>query len=520
MRPLHYTQRHCIAIVQRQSEIVKLAVPPRTTIGLLASSRLPARSAREAATSRSALLAVRPSVTSMPSRSALEASTSRPASGSERPARRTLLGLPLPFAAGRGVHIARPSLPPTVQQRNQRLMVIEGIGIGVVNGVATFLPVFLIRLGAGDLYVGLLNAMPSLTGMLLAMPVGEFLARRSTIVPWYARARLLVQLCYVLTGLVPFLFAYGRPQVIIAIWAAATVPQIITGVALTAMMNAVAGPGGRFGLASKRWALFSFITSLTAIAAGQVLRALPFPLNYQIVFIASALGGLIGYSQASRIQLPTTAQPATRQRLGETLREYGAAVRTNRRFVRFTAGQFVYRWGLLMPVPLLPIYWVRNVHATDASISVISAVQTSVTMVAYFFWNRMARPGRERKILMASCLGLSFYPLLTAITPRVDLLVVWAAMAGFFAAGVDLVFFDSLLATCPAERQTTYVGMYLTTVYVAGLLSPLVGTALSHSVGIVFPLVLSCALRLLGFFLMWLLGVGKAEPQPAEAFSA
>jgi len=81
---------------------------------------------------------------------------------------------------------------------------------------------------------------------------------------------------------------------------------------------------------------------------------------------------------------------------------------------------------------------------------------------------------------------------------------------------VNLVFFDVLLGTCPAERQTAYIGMYQTTVYIAGLLAPMVGTALASAVGIVPALVLGTALRLAGFVLMAMLGVGKAEPVSSE----
>jgi hypothetical protein len=403
-----------------------------------------------------------------------------------------------------------------VEQRNQRLVMIEGIGLGLVNGVAAFLAVFMVRLGASDLLIGTVNAIPSLTGMVLAVPVGEFLARKANIVPWYSRARLLVQCRYVLTGLVPFFFASHQPEVIMAILALATIPQTITAVALTAMMGAVAGPKGRFALASKRWSIFALVSALTTMAAGAVLSVIEFPLNYQVIFISAAVGGRIGYSQSRRIELPPNPTPKTGVRLSEMVQQVGGILRTNEQFVRFTASQFVYRWGLLLPVPLLPIYWVRNVHASDAAISAINATQAVTTVLGYFYWNRASRSGRERQILLASTLGLSLYPALTAFTHRVELLIVWATISGFFAAGVNLVFFDAMLKTAPAERQTTYVGLYQTTVYIAGLGAPLLATSLSTAVGIVPALVLGSVLCGAGFVLMAVLGVGKEEIEASE----
>ena len=52
--------------------------------------------------------------------------------------------------------------PANVQQRNVRNVLIDGVGVALVQGVATFLSVFLVRLGATPFLVGLLTSMPVL----------------------------------------------------------------------------------------------------------------------------------------------------------------------------------------------------------------------------------------------------------------------------------------------------------------------------------------------------------------------
>ena len=83
--------------------------------------------------------------------------------------------------------------------------------------------------------------MPALTGMLLAMPAGEFLSRKCHIVPWFARSRFLVLICYVLTSLAPFLVPNRTSQAIILIWALATLPQTLVTAGFTVVMGGVAG---------------------------------------------------------------------------------------------------------------------------------------------------------------------------------------------------------------------------------------------------------------------------------------
>jgi drug/metabolite transporter superfamily protein YnfA len=399
--------------------------------------------------------------------------------------------------------------PHTPEQINQRNVLIDAIGVGITAGVGSFLSVFLVRLGASNFLVGLLTAMPALTGMLLAIPVGEFLARQRNIVPWFARSRFLVLFCYALTGLVPFLFTSNRPEVIILIWALATLPQTFVGVGFTVVMGGVAGPGGRFTLMSRRWSILGLTNSITVVIVGQLLRWFEFPLNYQIVFIGSAIGALISVIFSSSIVLPPQEMATARLGIIQTFRTHGVTLRQNKTFVNFTVAQFVFRWGLALAVPLFPIYWVKNVGATDPQIGVINSVQTFVLMVAYFLWTRISERRGERWVLLVTSLGLSLYPLLTALTHNVPLLVVWAALGGLFIAGVDLVFFDLILRTVPDDYRPSYVGMYQTTVYLSSFLAPLLGTFLSDTVGIVPALIFSTVMRLAGFGLMARLGVGK-----------
>ena len=400
--------------------------------------------------------------------------------------------------------------PGNRAQLNQRNVLIDGIGVGITAGIGSFLSVFLVRLGATSFQVGLLTAMPALTGMLLSIPVGEFLSRRSNIVPWYARSRFAVLLCYVLTGLVPFFVAQSsQPQAIILIWALATLPQTIVTVGFTVVMGGVAGPGGRFTLMSRRWTILGLTNSLTVIIVGQLLTWFNFPLNYQVVFIGSAIGALISVIFSSSLRLPPQEVREGQAGLISVLREHGGALRHNKPFVNFTAAQFVFRWGMALAVPLLPLYWVRSVGATDAQISAINSASTFFMMLSYFFWTNLSRRRGERLVLLVAAFGVSLYPLVTSLTTNPALLVVWAGIAGFFVGGVDLVFFDVVLDTCPRENQAAYVGIYQTTVQIATFLAPLVGTIIADGFGLTVALAAATVLRLAGAALLTVLGVGR-----------
>jgi hypothetical protein len=170
-----------------------------------------------------------------------------------------------------------------IQKRNFRNVQIDAIGIGLASAAAPFLPVFLTRLGATNIQVGLLTSMPAFTGLILAIFIGSFLQTRRNIIPWFSGARLLVVSSYALTGIVPFLVPREYAvQAVLLIWAAATIPQTMLAVAFSVVMNAVAGPEGRYELMSRRWSILGLTSAITVAVAGWTLDQLDFPINYQL----------------------------------------------------------------------------------------------------------------------------------------------------------------------------------------------------------------------------------------------
>jgi hypothetical protein len=406
--------------------------------------------------------------------------------------------------------IKTPTSALSLYERNARYVMIDGLGVGLVTGVATFLSVFLARLGASNVLVGLLTAMPAVTGALLAIPLGQFLGRQPNIVTWYARSRAWVLSSYALTGLVPFLFGQSAPLAIIAIWAIATIPQTMVNIAFTLVMSAVAGPNKRMELMSRRWTTLGISNALSVAAVGWGLEQLAFPLNYQVVFICSFIGGLISYHFSTNIVLPPSTPPPAehvpwRTSIAQMMRLLGE----QRPFTQFVASQFVFRCGMAMAIPLFPLYWVRVIQASDGSIGLISMVQSGVLLVAYGLWIYIARRWGAGNVLTLCAFGLALYPLLTAATTSVWPLLIYAGIAGIFVAGSDLVIFDVLMGTAPESARGTAVGMYHTTNYLATFAAPLIGTALANYVGIGTMLFVAAGLRLLGGILFLGLGVGR-----------
>lgn len=403
-----------------------------------------------------------------------------------------------------------------IQKRNFRYVQIDAIGVSISNVAAPFLPVFLTRLGASNFQVGLLSSMPGVTGLLLAIVVGRFLQTRRDIVPWYSLSRLMVILCYALTGILTL--AISEKFVILAtlaIWAFATLPQTALSVAFSVVMNAVAGPEGRYALLSRRWTIFGLTGVVGTFIVTRLIDLIRFPLNYAIMFLVLSLGGFFSYYFSRRITLPESVPPPLTKSSNprDGVRNYLNLLRTNPAFLSFSSKRFVYYSALVLSTPIMPLFLVRNVGATDSQIGTINMTMTLVMLLGYYLWPKVSRKRGGRLVLLATTLGMVLYPALSAATPQVNWIILYAGIAGFFQGGLDLVFFDELMKTVPAEYSATFVSLAQSMQYLSTIIAPLFGTWLANYIGLGGALWLSAGLRLFGFLLFLKRGPRLNEAQ-------
>ncbi|MFN8413722.1 MAG: MFS transporter [Anaerolineales bacterium] len=394
-----------------------------------------------------------------------------------------------------------------IQKENFRNVQIDAVGVSISNVAAPFLPVFLTRLGASNFQVGLLSSMPGMTGFVLAIVAGRFLQSRRDIVPWYSLARLFVISCYALTGLLTLVLSREYAVVAtLAIWAFATLPQTVLAVAFSVVMNAVAGPEGRYALLSRRWAVFGLTGVVVTFLVTRLIDLVAFPRNYEFMFFSLSIGGLISFYFSRKIKLPPQTPPVSTpsQSVWDSARNYFSLIRNTPAFASFATKKFVYVSAITLSQPILPLFFVREMKASDSQIGTFTMAMTIVMLAGYFLWPWASRKYGGRFVLLATTFGMIFYPALVAATPHVGLVIFYSAVTGLFQAGLDLVFFDELMKTVPVEYSATFVSLVQSMQYLSAIVAPLIGTWLADSIGLGGALWVSAGLRLFGFLLfLW-----------------
>jgi hypothetical protein len=412
----------------------------------------------------------------------------------------------------------------SVRARNYRLVQLDSVFIGVVNASGTFLPVFLLRLGASANDVGLLTALPALTAFALAIPFGRFLQRRRNIVPWYSRLRLVAWSSYaVMAGVAAILPATQAIPVLLAVWALASLPSTLALVGFAMVMDGAAGPGGRFDLLGRRWAIAGVVATVAVALGGQLLSIFPFPMNFEILLVIVSLAGLGSYLQSSRLVIPDqVAVPDSRHvPARERLAGLWRLIVANRPFVRFELRGFVYVLGIGLSMPVLPLFYVQEVGAPDAWIGVIGSAASAGSVLGYLVARQLARRRGATMTLLPSLLVAALAPAALSLIGWLPAVAAVAFASGVAGAGAQLALFDQMLRRIPAEHGVTFSSVDQSIANAAIMIAPNIGGFLAVGIGIRSTLVVVAAVGLAAFILFALdaraanADAGRVVPQAA-----
>ena len=408
------------------------------------------------------------------------------------------------------------AMPATQEDRNIRLLYLDTATGGLVaGGVYTFLPVFLVRLGASSFLVSLVASLPAILTALLVMPAGLYVERQRDLVRFTTWGRVIHRLFFLLLPLAPFVAGEHLTAVMVVLWTLKAIPEAFVELSWTAVMAEVAPAHRLARVNGNRWAMVSVLSALSVAAFGYLLEGMAFPTNYQTVFFISFLSATTSIFVLRLVVLPpkgeTPAQegdgaaaqgpPSPRSvqanRLVQRLRETVGPFVETPAFVRYLATTLVLRFGMHLPEALYSIYWIRHLDASDAWIGWQATAAGLARIVGYYVWGRIATKKGHYAVLMICTIGVSAYPLLTGLNASSLLLPLVAVVNGFFFTGVRLSLFDTLLHVCPADKRPSFVAVSFLGTQAALFVAPMAGSLLADWLDIRAVFFVGCGIHLL-----------------------
>ncbi|HWQ16109.1 MAG TPA: MFS transporter [Roseiflexaceae bacterium] len=402
-------------------------------------------------------------------------------------------------------------------ERNLRLLIIELFWAAIAVGCYSFAAAFLIRLGGSNLMVSLLTSAAALVNALTSIPFAMFLERKTRRWPWVVGSLYAFRLGHMALIFIPFLPAY-RPEAMVLLLLLVNVPVALFNAGWLPMFADVVPLHRRARLFSARNMTLGVTMMITTFLMGRWLDAAPFPFNYQLMFALALVTSLLSTVYVQRMVVPDSTPPPQEQATRQfSLADVRALLTQQRPFVNITVNTLVFNIALWMGTPLQPIYFVRELGASDGWMGIWLALMSGGALIGNLIWPRLIdRCGFGWVLLRATALSALYY-FLIGLVPNLTLILVFAVMFGAIQPGVDVSHFNILLEICPPARRALYLSIFVTIMNMGFFLATLACAPLIDLLGAQTLVLVLAGLRLFGALLFRLNPVRAPVTEAAAA---
>jgi MFS family permease len=424
---------------------------------------------------------------------------------------------------------------PLEHRRNFLHLYLDIAWYGVLSASAiSFMAVYATRLGATGWQIGLLNAAPAIVSLMVTLPAGSWLQKTGSLSRKLFWTSVFHRFFYLIWVFLPLFLAAGQQiSALIGLVFLMSIPGTALAVGFNAVFAAAVPVEWRSHVTGIRNALLAVTFIVVSLVSGWLLQVLPFPLGYQVVFAIGAVGAAMSslhlwfvrplheadYEPRHGVSTGDLARPGSvrvwlggmrtavadwrffLQKKSPTDRSW--ALTLDRHFAIIILAMFLFHLAQHLPVALFPIYWVNHLRLTDQEIGLGNAVFYGTVLLTSMQISRLTKRFSNHTLLLWGALGMSLYPLLTAVTTDLTLFLVVSAIGGVTWGLVAGCQANYLLERIPENRRPAYLAWYHLALNGAVLIGSLSGPLLAGQTGLIAMLVIAGFARLAAGLFMW-----------------
>ncbi len=402
------------------------------------------------------------------------------------------------------------TFPPTLSPRLKTNFIYLFWDIGVwglyMGATASFLTIYASRCGATSEQIGLLTALPALVALLLSLPFGRWLkrfpAQRATV--WSAFTSRVLFIGY---AFLPWLLPINHQfEGILAISLIITIPTAVINISYTQFFMESVPSEWRGAVVGTRNAIGSIISFIVTILCGQILTRLPFPANYQVVFVIGFIGGILTVYQIYHVRPVTDPSPLialSPARPAEATRWLPRPDGQGRKYIRVIGLLFLFTLTNNMFAPLIPNLLVNHLKLSDGVISAGTATSTLVVLVVSLFIARFTRRAGNRPATAYGAGLLAFQAVALAVAQNAFLYLVSAVIGGIATGILNAAQYNYHLDNVPDTERPSWLSVNQVLGNAAILLGALLGPLLARGIGTPNALIAFGGLRLLVGFILF-----------------
>lgn len=408
------------------------------------------------------------------------------------------------------------------QAKNFFHLYFDVVWYGLTFGsTLSFLPVFSTRLGATGWQVGLLTAGPALVNLIFTMLATRWIEKRSlgkaaTQTAFWQRLGLLLFIPLPL-----FLPDWLKIWAVLILVLVMAIPGTALMISFNALLASTVPKEERGRVVGIRNALVAATIMLSFWGSGWILDQLSFEWGYLTIFTVGAVGAMMSTWHISRIQVPAVPRKFEGHSLGDHAQPgrvigdgSGLRLRVGSRlllnwkpdFFQMFAGIsarywwvmtafFIFHFGQMLATPLMPLFWVKEVHLSDGQIGWLNAVMFLSMFLSSFALAPLTKRFGNLRLVVWTIVLQVFYPLLTAISADISLLLVAAVIGGGSWGVLGGASINRMLEHVPDDDRPPYLALYNVAFNTAIFTSAMAGPFVADIIGIREALLVVAALR-------------------------
>jgi MFS family permease len=365
------------------------------------------------------------------------------------------------------------------------------------NGLTSvYLVAFALVLGASNIMIGLLGALPYLANLITQIPAArlvQILTRKKIIVTF----EFLSKIFWVPLLLSPFIFT--DPIIFIIIFYLITkICESFTTPALTTLIADSIPSQTRGEFISQRQKLINLFGMISMILAGLWLQQFPkeSPLGFAIMFALGALLGIIGAFVYKKVD-----EPEYSDHDHHTIKEFFTLNGEMKKFVVF---QILFNFSFMIASPFFAVYMLKNLNIGYEFYGIASAATTLSVILTSQYIGKLTDKYGDKPVAIIGHFGVAAVPLLylAVTTQNIWLLIPVQLISGAMWAATDIATINLLIGLSDSKKRAIQIAEYTFYTSIPLIIAPIVGGWITEHVtiwmlsGIPLIFVASAILRL------------------------
>lgn len=384
----------------------------------------------------------------------------------------------------------------SIAEANFRHLVLDIAWFGVALAATTrFASTYAIRVDATPAEVNLLVALPGIVMLISTLFTSWWRRKFINAVPAQYYPGLFFRFIYLLPAFTPLFPLRLQPAWLIF---SATAPALAQGVAGAIFMEFLrhAVPTDRVAtLFSRRAMALNVTLMIGSVFFGVLLEGLPFPINYQVMFLFAFVLSLVSFWHVNKVEMADDEPCSSAVDRSVVSQWYIWKLPS---FVWVASVTLFSHIAYVMIAGIIPMRLMNEMNAGEGYIAIFGLVELGVGALAAYFADRLIKGLGAQRLTAYAMFITALAALILAVTHRLDVALLSAVASGSGWVLATTGMYILLIERTPQEYSSITSNGYQQVVGVGIFLGPILGSALvGMNLSLVQILYVTVALRIL-----------------------